>query len=103
MKIFSRHATALLLCGVSGAVLIPAAAAQAQAAQTAGHAVASSPADPAPSGQPLAGGAPSPDQVNPGGAGTVVQEIVVTGTRASLDRALAIKKDTIGVMDAISA
>jgi iron complex outermembrane receptor protein len=72
--------------------MIPVTAAQAQAAANANQAVASS-----------AGQANTQNEINTGGAGTTVQEIVVTGTRASLDRALAVKKDTIGIVDAISA
>jgi iron complex outermembrane recepter protein len=96
MNVFSRHATALLLCGASWAAMIPATAAQAQAANASPAAATS----PQASGN---GGAAAPSQINTGGAGTTVQEIVVTGTRASLDRALAVKKDTIGIVDAISA
>jgi TonB-dependent receptor len=37
------------------------------------------------------------------GAASVSQDIIVTGTRASLNRALDIKKNTIGIVDSISA
>ena len=66
------------------------------------------------------GGEPSATNAQPGGgqavdsdtarSGTVadqengaVDDIVVTGVRASLDRAIAIKRDSPGVVDAISA
>ncbi|MDG2522592.1 TonB-dependent receptor [Caulobacter segnis] len=37
------------------------------------------------------------------GAGTEVEEVIVTGIRASLDRALAIKRENSGVVEAIAA
>ena len=76
-----RRASIALLAGASLGVLAPLAAAHAQ----------SSDAPPAPNA------AKSVDPAAPAG------EIVVTGTRASLNRALDLKKKTIGIVDAISA
>jgi len=55
-------------------------------------------ADPA----PVAAPAPSADAAAPA-ATTENQEILVTGTRASLNRSLDLKRKTIGIVDSISA
>ncbi len=80
--VFRRRASAILVGGISLTTLIWAGAAQ---AQTAPDPAASPPAD----GQ---ASAPATDT-----------DIVITGTRASLNRALDIKKKTIGIVDSISA
>ncbi len=60
------------------------------------------------SGTPQADTAPGPVQAEAGSAASNAQpdttsEIVVTGVRASLERSIAIKRDSFGVVDAISA
>ncbi|GGE92255.1 TonB-dependent receptor [Sphingomonas prati] len=59
---------------------------------------------PATNAQPGAENAPAVAQVNtPADAGTTGDEIVITGVRASLNRAIDIKRNSAGVVDAISA
>ncbi|MFD1951711.1 TonB-dependent receptor [Sphingomonas arantia] len=59
---------------------------------------------PATNAQPGAEAAPAVAQVNtPADAGTAGDEIVITGVRASLNRAIDIKRNSAGVVDAISA
>ncbi len=66
------------------------------------------PAQTSQSGTPQADTAPGPVQTETGSAASNAQpdtsaDIVVTGVRASLERSIAIKRDSFGVVDAISA
>ena len=47
--------------------------------------------------------APAPAPAAAAPADTVGDEVVVTGIRASLERSIAIKRDAVGVVDAISS
>lgn len=75
-----RLASVVLLGGASLIALTPLAAAPAQP-----------------------GDNPSETSVKDGAAQPASQDIIITGTRASLDRALNLKKETIGIVDSISA
>lgn len=93
-----RRVSAALLAGASLVAIAPLTAALAQSsdAQTAG---ASSFATATPAGTAL-----SPqDPPQAGNPATAASEIIVTGTRASLGRSLELKKQTIGIVDSISA
>jgi TonB-dependent receptor len=86
MRNLSRHcASVVLLGGASLLALLPVAAAHAQ-----DQATPASPNTPAPATSAV-------DPAAPAG------EIVVTGTRASLNRALDLKRQSIAVVDSISA
>jgi iron complex outermembrane receptor protein len=86
-----RFATVLMLGGASLAALSPMAAASAQ--------TATQPASAAPVADP---GTSLPAQ-SPSVSDGAGQAIVVTGTRASLNRSLDLKKQVIGIVDSISA
>src|ERR1700761_3703687 len=89
-----RLASVLLLGGASLSALTPIAAAYAQTGPA--DAPASTATATAPSPQ-AAGSGPSVADHSAG------SDIIVTGTRASLNRSLDLKKQTIGIVDSISA
>ncbi|WP_375250472.1 TonB-dependent receptor [Sphingomonas sp.] len=105
MRVFNMFAgssiAALIAAGAASAQTAPGAAPGAQPADTVGTAQADL-------SQP-GGSTPAASQAGPANAPVTdatenaEQDIVVTGVRASLDRAISIKRNSSGVVDAISA
>ncbi len=96
-----RRLSIALLTGASLGALAPLTAAFAQAsdAPPSPNAMASSFAAATPTGNP----SPTQNATNATDPAAPAGEIVVTGTRASLGRSLDLKKQTIGIVDSISA
>lgn len=101
---WARTASAM---AIAVAIALPATA-YAQAAQQGAEATNAQPTPNQPAPDPIATNAqstgqqtstPSPTTVEP----PVSDEVVVTGIRASLERSIAIKRDSTGIVDAISA
>lgn len=97
LPILARSAS-MIAIALSGG--IPATAlAQAQSGPQPGDA----PAAPSPTTDADQNGAPAPVAQESDAAGSGPQDIVVTGIRASLERSINIKRNSFGVVDAISA
>lgn len=94
MKKLRRPIIALLSGVALGILALPAAAQSGATTPTPGEQAAGTSATPQPAGEQIDPNAAATDENN---------EIVVTGIRASLANALELKRNTIGVVDAISA
>ena len=101
-SVSGRRTSWVLLAGASLGALTPISAVYAQTQQEASPSNTASP--PVTTSAPTAGeqatGAASNSETDPA---SPAGEIVVTGTRASLNRSLDLKKQTIGIVDSISA